>query len=89
MHNQNLSLGDVPTTPDPNASAKVSRYKWEAYRETSWWCIYYFLPKRGQIFAEVIAIEMGGVSRYFSEVSGSGVDLTLLISGMQSNMHHA
>ena len=22
----------VPTTPDPNTSAKVSRYKWEAYR---------------------------------------------------------
>ena len=35
----------VPTTPDPNASAKVLRYKWEAYRDTNWWCMYYFLPK--------------------------------------------
>ena len=24
---------------------KVSRYKWEAYRDTNWWCIYYFLPR--------------------------------------------
>ena len=23
----------VPKTPDPNASAKVSRYEWEAYRD--------------------------------------------------------
>ena len=25
-----ISLGSVPTTPDPNTSAKVSIYKWEA-----------------------------------------------------------
>ena len=37
----------VPTTPDPSTSAQVSRYKWEAYRGTNWWCIYYFLPKEG------------------------------------------
>ena len=24
----------VPTTPDPNTSAEVSRHKWEAYRDT-------------------------------------------------------
>ena len=24
----------VPTTPDPNTFAKVSRYKWEVYRDT-------------------------------------------------------
>ena len=29
-------------------------------------------------FCKPIAIEMGGVSRYFSKVSGSGVDVTLL-----------
>ena len=29
-------------------------------------------------FCKSIAIEMGGVSRYFSKVSGSGVDVTLL-----------
>ena len=30
------------------------------------------------ILCKSIAIEMGGVSRYFSKVSGAGVDLTLL-----------
>ena len=29
-------IGSVPTTPDPNTSAKVSRYKWEPYRDTNW-----------------------------------------------------
>ena len=46
-------FGSVPTTPDPNTSAKVSRYKWEAYRVTNWWCVYYFLPRRGHTFAKV------------------------------------
>ena len=34
--------------------------------------------KRRAYFCKSIAIEMGGVSRYFSKVSGSGVDSTLL-----------
>ena len=34
--------------------------------------------KRRAYFCKSIAIEMGGVSRYFSKVLGSGVDLTLL-----------
>ena len=46
-------LGSVPTTPDPNTSAKVSRYKWEAYRDINWWCIHYSLPKGGHTFAKV------------------------------------
>ena len=33
---QTLDIGGVPTTPDPNTSAKISRYKWEAYRDTNW-----------------------------------------------------
>ena len=33
--------------------------------------------KRRAYFCKSIAIEMGGVSRYFSKVSGSGADLTL------------
>ena len=45
-------VGSVPTTPDPNTSAKVSRYKWEAYRDTNWWCIYYYLPTGGHAFAK-------------------------------------
>ena len=35
--------------------------------------------KRRAYFCKTIAIEMGGVSRYFSKVSGSGVDVTLPI----------
>ena len=46
-------LRSVPTTPDPNTSEKVSRYKWEAYRDTNWWCIYCFLPRGGHTFAKV------------------------------------
>ena len=34
--------------------------------------------KRRAYFCKSIAIELGGVPRYFSKVSGSGVDLTLL-----------
>ena len=34
--------------------------------------------KRRAYFCKSIAIEMGGVLRYFSEVSGSGVDVTIL-----------
>ena len=45
-------IGAVPTTPDPNTSAKVSRYKWEAYHDTNWWCIYYLLPRGGHTFAK-------------------------------------
>ena len=33
-------------------------------------------------FCKSIAIEMGGVSRYFSKISGSGVDVTLLNFGV-------
>ena len=47
------AIGGVPTTPDPNTSAKASRYTWEAYRDTNWWCIYYFLPPGGHTFTEV------------------------------------
>ena len=32
-------------TPHPNTSLKASRYKWEPYRDTSWWCTYYFQPR--------------------------------------------
>ena len=46
-------LGGVSTTPDPNASEKASRYKWELYRDTSWWCIYYFVPRGGPTLAKV------------------------------------
>ena len=68
------SFGNVPTTPHPNTSAKASRYKWEAYRDTNWRDMQNFLQRGGHLFCKSIAIEMGGVSRYFSKVSGSRVD---------------
>ena len=46
-------FGGVPPTPDPNTSATASRYKWEAYRDTNWWCIEYSLPRGGHTFAKV------------------------------------
>ena len=48
-----LFFGGLPSIPHPHTSAKVSRYKWEAYRDTNWWCIYYFLPRGGHTFAKV------------------------------------
>ena len=38
------------------------------------------------ILLQKYAIEMGGVSRYFSKVSGSGVDLTLLKHGLKKTL---
>ena len=46
------NIGGVPTTLDPNTSEKASRYKWEAYRDTHWWCLYYFLPRGGGILLQ-------------------------------------
>ena len=66
------------TTPDPNTSEKVSRCKWEAYRDANFGGVYTIYCQEEGILLESIAIEMGGVSRYFSKVSGSGVDVTLL-----------
>ena len=51
MHEVPL-LGGVPTTPDPNTSAKVSRYKWDPYRDANWCCLYYFCQE-GHTFAKV------------------------------------
>ena len=50
--------------------AAVSWYKLVVWRRIS--------AKRRAYFRKSIAIKTGGVSRYFSEVSGPGVDLTLL-----------
>ena len=43
--------------------------------------VYLLSAKKRAYFCKSIAIQMGGVSRCFSKVSGSGVDLTLLRSG--------
>ena len=44
--------------------------------------VYTTFCQEGGILLQKYAIEMGGVSRYISKVSGSGVDLTLLIGGV-------
>ena len=65
-------LGSVPTTPDPNTSAKVSQYKWEAYRDTNWWCIYYFLPRSGHTFAKVSQYKWELYRDTFQKYRGQG-----------------
>ena len=62
-----LVRGRVPTTPDPNTSAKALRCKWEPYRDTNWWCIHYFLPK----------VLGSGVDFYTPPVLGGGALLTI------------
>ena len=54
--------GGVPTTPYPNTSAKLSRYKWEAYRDQI--CLSMLLSATRRHTS--------------AKVSGSGVDLILL-----------
>ena len=46
--------------------------------------VYTTFCQEGGILLQKHVIEMGGVSRYFSKVSGSGVDLTLLLEGAQT-----
>ena len=52
--NCGLCDGSVPTTPDPNASAKASRYKWRLHRDTTRWCVCVssFLSRGGHAFAK-------------------------------------
>ena len=66
----------------PNTSA-------QKYRDTNGSCIVIqiggvcgatFSQKGGHTLAGSIAIEVEGVSRYFPNVSGSGVNVTLLMS---------
>ena len=40
-------LGVSQTTPDPNTSAKASRYKWEAHRDTNRRCLTTFCQEEG------------------------------------------
>ena len=73
-----LRTGGVATTPDPNTSAK--------YRDTNGRRImiqvggvHTTFCREEAYFCKSIATEMGAVSRYFSKVSGSGVNLALVI----------
>ena len=44
-----MGMGVVPASLT-NTSAKVLRYKREPYRDTHWWCIYYFCQEEGILF---------------------------------------
>ena len=72
-------LGGVPTTPDPNTSAKVSHDTNGSRIVMQIGGVYTTFCQEEGILLQKYAIEMGAVSRCFSEVSRSGVDLTLLI----------
>ena len=61
-------------TLDPDMSAKVSRYKWEAYRDTNWWC-FFCLTIFGQEEGILVQKYCNGNGRciaMLSKVSGSG-----------------
>ena len=79
VHCQKLGVFQRPPLTRPNTSAKVLRYKWEAYRDTDWWCIYYFLQEEG-ILAQVYRDRNGGCIAilFKSYCIGVRVDLTLL-----------
>ena len=48
----------------------------EPYHDTNWWCIYPF-HQEDAILLQKYPDRMGGVSRSFFRVMGSGVDVTL------------
>ena len=47
-----LEIGGMPKTPDPNTSAKVSRYKWEAYSDTKIGGVYTTFCQKEGIFLQ-------------------------------------
>ena len=68
-----IVVGGVPTT------LILLQCKGEAYRDTKSGPEYTTSTKKRTDFCNSIAIEMGGVSRHFSKVSGSGVNVTFLM----------
>ena len=79
-----MTILGVPTTSDPNTSPTASRHKLEPYRVANG-CVYStFAQEEGILLRKSIAIEMGGKSRYFSEVPGSGVGVTFLLLSLLS-----
>ena len=82
VHNQDLSeptTRSVPTTP--GTSAQVSRYKWEPYRDTNWWCVYVcvfdFLPRGGHTVHKYSDRNGRCIAILFKSI-GVRIDLTLL-----------
>ena len=71
-------IGSVPATPDPDTSAKVSRYKWEPYHDTKWWCKNCFLPKGGHTCVKVSQLKWEVYGDTFESIRVR-VDLALLI----------
>ena len=77
-----VCIWGVPMTPDPNTSAKASRYKWEAHHDTKWLCIYVYICVYIYIYCQEEGILLqkhrdknGRCIPIFSKVSGSRIDL--------------
>ena len=71
-----MGIGVVPTTPDPNTSATVSRHKRGPTR-TQIGYEFFTCKQEDSILCSSIATETRGVPRHFSKVSGSKFDVTV------------
>ena len=67
----------IPLHPEPNTSAKYRDINGSRIVIQIGGVYTTFCQKEG-ILWQKYRVEMGGVSRYFSKVSGAGVDMTLL-----------
>ena len=60
-------------TPDPNASAKALRYKWEPCRDTIGWQMHCcFQPRQGHTFAQTSLLKCEVYRDNFSKHRGQG-----------------
>ena len=58
-----LTLRSLGVFQRPLTLRLLQKYKWEAYRDTTWWCgKTIFLAKKKAYFCKHFALEMGGVS---------------------------
>ena len=78
-------LTSGPTTPDLNISAKYCDANGRRNVIQTGGVYATFCQEEWAYFCKSIAIEMGGVSRYFSKVSGSGVGVHLMINSQSLN----
>ena len=68
-------IGSIPTTPEPNTSAKASQYTWEPYRDTNWCGVENttFCQEEGILLQKYGDLLDGSIAIPF-EISGPGVD---------------
>ena len=71
-------FGGIPTIPDPHTSVKVSRYKWEAYRDTNWGGVYTSLCQEEGMLLQKYRDRNGRCITILFKNIGLGVDVTLL-----------